>query len=113
MLHTIDPSKITWVRNEGGGKDGHNGAFFNLKNIPGAVALSDSMAAKLGVKYGDTFQGVDLKGNKRMLTYADRAPESDDRIDYYDPSGSEKGGEPVKFTSARKINPFQQMVAGS
>lgn len=68
-----------------------------------SLALTDSMAEKLGVKPGDVIETTDDKGKVRKGVYIDRAPQDDHRIDIYDPSGSEKKGEPYKIVKARKV----------
>lgn len=79
-----------------------NGAFGKL--TPGALALTDSMAKSLGANPGDTIELQDAQGNKHQGTYLDRAPQSNNRVDIYDPSGSEKAGAPFNAVSARKVS---------
>lgn len=68
-----------------------------------SLALTDSMAQKIGAKPHDKIELKDAKGNTRVGTYIDRAPESDDRVDIYNPKGSKKGGTPFSAISAKKI----------
>lgn len=72
----------------------------------GSVAITASMAKKMGLGKpdGSPIELVDANGNKRPGTYDDFAPEKDDRIDIYDPNGSQKKGAPFNAVSARKVN---------
>lgn len=59
--------------------------FLNNPLTPHAAALTDSEARNLNAQPGDV---IDVGGQKYY--YADRAPESDDRVDLYQPSGFNK-----------------------
>jgi hypothetical protein len=77
-----------------------------------SLALKDTTAKMLGVRPGDKIELADNAGNKKVGTYIDRVPEKDpktgkpisgERIDIYDPTGSEKKGVPFNAISARKM----------
>lgn len=57
---------------------------------PHAVALTDSMRDAQNALPGDTIETIDSKGNKRFGYFGDRAPESDPRVDFYQPQGFDK-----------------------
>jgi hypothetical protein len=61
--------------------------------IPGySAALTDSAAAAYGIQPGQQFTITTTGGQTYNLVYADRAPESDQRVDIYDPQGQLPGG---------------------
>lgn len=77
------------------------GKFGKLRDS--SVALTDSMAKKMGIKPGEEMELKDKAGNIRIGTYDDRAPQKDNRIDLYNPKGSQKAGEPFIAVSARVV----------
>ncbi len=91
------------------------GAFNDNKLGPNSVAISDDVAKKLGldtVRGGGTVELKDSKGNSRLVTYDDRAPENG-RIDLYDPTGSEKKGQPFDAVSAIKVSGGKNTAANA
>lgn len=77
------------------------GKFGDLKQ--GDVALTDSLAAKLGVKGGEDLDVTDNQGKTHTMRYQDRAPQQgEDRIDIYNPTGSKAKGEPFIATSVKR-----------
>jgi hypothetical protein len=80
------------------------GAFGDNKLVPlQSVALTAKMAKKLKVSPGDKIQAIDTSGNKHILSYDDKAPEDDARIDVYNPQGSQSTGEPFQIAQAMKF----------
>lgn len=92
-----------------------NGAFgkFASHNVPKngyGIALTDSMAEKLGVPKtaaegggGEEFDLKTTDGRTLPGIRVDRAPQSnEDRVDIYDPNGSKKAGEPFQIASIRR-----------
>jgi hypothetical protein len=87
------------------------GAFGDNKLVPlQSVALTSTMAKKLKVSPGDQIQATDTNGQMHILTYDDKAPEEDARIDIYNPNGSDATGEPFRIAKAVKYTPTE--VAG-
>ena len=94
------------------------GAFSDL--VEGkSLALSDTTAQNLGAKPGDEIELTDANGNKRVGSYDDRVPAKDpktgevlkgNRIDIYDPKGSEKKGEPFLAVSARRLKSAAETI---
>jgi len=61
--------------------------------IPGySAALTASAAAAYNIKPGQSFSVTTSGGQSYNLVYADVAPESDQRVDIYDPNGQLPGG---------------------
>jgi len=78
-------------------------AYTGIAGSTTSVALMDRLAAKWGVKKGDTFTYVTPSGNKYVMVYEDRVPRGhkvhgkfvpypEDRMDLFDPYGRYKGG---------------------
>lgn len=57
---------------------------------PHAAALTKLMQRQINAQPGDAIETIDGKGNKHVEYFADRAPESDARIDFYKPQGFDK-----------------------
>ena len=66
------------------------------------------MAKQIGAKPGDQLKAIDSNGNTHMVSYDDVAPEANNRVDIYDPHGSEKAGEPYQIQSISKYTPPAQ-----
>jgi hypothetical protein len=79
------------------------GAFGDNPLTPGAVALSPSMEARMKANPGDVIEMQDAKGDVRRGYFADRTSQkiTNDRVDLYDPHGSEAAGSPFTAVSFR------------
>jgi hypothetical protein len=79
---------------------------------PGDVAITKSLAARFGLNvnardknndFGKQLDLINSAGHSIRVRVQDLAPEDDDRIDIYDPAGSEAGGVPFNATQARLV----------
>jgi len=80
------------------------GAFDNPLSS-GAVAVSRSLEKKMDLLPGDVIEMSGQNGEKRYGYFADRTSDklTNDRIDLYDPHGSEEKGAPFNAVSYRKV----------
>lgn len=69
---------------------------------PNAVALTSTMAQQLQAKPGDVLKLTDTQGQTHYVYYGDTAPESDARIDLYNPNGTE-ANQPYTVVTAANL----------
>jgi hypothetical protein len=78
------PGDTTSDSNSAAGIGNHNNSLVPLQS----AALTATAAQQYGVQLGQSFTVAAANGTTYNLVYADTAPESDSRIDIYDPEGN-------------------------
>ena len=77
------------------------------------AALTASAAQEYGVSIGQTFTVTGSNGQTYTLRYEDTAPESDSRIDIYDPNQLLTGGNDNNFSTAATSFDGSPVVSGN
>jgi hypothetical protein len=90
------------------------GAFGKNPLSPGVVALSPSLEATTGAQPGAVIEMRDENGNKRLGYFGDRTSQklTNDRIDLYDPHGSEANGAPFQASKFRVLSKGDPSLKG-
>jgi hypothetical protein len=91
--------------NSANGIGNHDNQLTAFDGSSGDAALTAAAAQRYGVSIGQTFAVTGANGQTYTLTYEDTAPESDSRIDIYDPNQLLTGGNDNTFeTSATSFD---------
>lgn len=83
--------------NSSNGIGNHDNQLTAFNGTSGDAALTAAAAQEYGVSVGQTFTVTGANGQTYTLTYEDTAPESDARIDIYDPNQLLTGGNDNNF----------------
>src|ERR1700758_4479874 len=83
--------------NSANGIGNHDNQLTAFNGSSGDAALTAAAAQQYGVSIGQTFTVTGANGQTYTLTYEDTAPESDSRIDIYDPNQLLTGGNDNNF----------------